>query len=386
MAEQSLVFEKFRVWEVVVPARQDIISAPPSANALYKDNLTWPQLPIHLVEGTTSAGFTAVGESGRGASRAVVEATLHDLLGRNLLATAPATIWMGSADASGLPQSYPLWSWQTQHNKSYQLMESLWVDAVAKAGGMPAHLLFGGAVRHAVVTDFWANRPGPATLAALVHEANERGLRGMKMKCDGSGDTVHALAAVAQDVPDGFHFTIDPMLAWRTLRESARLFEQLERLPFAVQIEDPFPYNVADDWRRARQMSHLTIICHARDETVLEWALREGTADALNVGGEDVSGFFHMANVAEFHGKDCWLGSSLELGVLQHLRLHGAACARNCVLASDLQSEWVREHTLITPRMQYAGGCALVPDRPGLGVELDHDAVARYRRGEFSIP
>lgn len=381
MSTQSLTFTKFHVWQVVVPARADILSAP-SKGQVYTGSTSWPEMPIHLVEGVTSAGFTALGECDRGTPRAVVEATLRELLGRNLLTLSPPTVWM---DHGELPASYPLWSWQRAEGRSYQLLESLWLDAVAKAAGVPVHQLLGGAVRDRVLTAFWANRPPAPTLRALIHEAKERGLGGIKLKSDSTGDTARSLIEIAADVPADFRVTIDPMIAWRSLRESARWFEQLAKLPFAIQIEDPFPYLVVDDWRQARQFKPLTIICHARNEEVFRHALREELADAYNLGGGAVHEFLQASHVAEFFGKDCWQGSSLELGVYQHVRLHVAACARNCLLASDLQSEWVREHTLVTPRMSYADGYALLPNRPGLGVELDHAAVAAYTKAEFTV-
>src|SRR5687767_4683198 len=183
-----LSFTNFRVWQVVVPARQDIISAPVSKGALYRDNLSWPEVIIHLVEGVTSEGFVAVGEADRGTPREMVEATLRDLLGRDLLDTSPATAWMQPRAANGLPMSYPFWSWQAAEDKHYFLLESLWFDAVGKASGLPAHRLMGGAVLDVVAADFWANRPDAAALGALVTEAQERGLRGIKMKCDSTGD------------------------------------------------------------------------------------------------------------------------------------------------------------------------------------------------------
>ncbi|MEZ4862819.1 MAG: mandelate racemase/muconate lactonizing enzyme family protein [Caldilineaceae bacterium] len=381
----QLTFEKFRVWEVVVPARQDILSAPIGKSPVYTGSVTWPEMPIHLVEGVTSAGFTAIGECGRGTSRATVEATLQDLLRRNLLSFTPATIWMGEHDAIGLPPSYPLWSWDLSGERSYALMESLWLDAVGKAAGAPAHQLLGGAVRKAVATDFWVNRPAAATLLALIQEAYGLGLRGMKMKSNMAGDTVQAILTIAADIPADFRFTIDPMTAWRSMREAARYFEKLAKLPFAIQIEDPFPYGARDDWRKARQCFPLTIACHTRTEDVLQLALREDLADTYNLGGGSSYNFLRVAHVAEFVSKDCWHGSALELGVLQHVRLHAAACARNCVLPSDLQSEWVREHTLITPHMTYQDAHALVPDQPGLGIALDHAAVERYTQAVFEI-
>lgn len=385
MSDRTLYFTRFRVWQVVVPAREDIISAPETSGTLYRDNLSWPQMPIHLVEGVTSEGFTALGECDRSTPESAVVATLRELLGRNLLDLSPATAWMQPRNASGLPMSYPSWSWQSAGDRSYWLLESLWVDAVGKAAGLPAHRLFGGAVRDVVAADFWANRPSAKTLAILVAEAIDRGLRGIKMKCDSTGDTVQSLVTIAQDVPPDFRFTIDPMYAWRSLRESARYFEQLARLDHPIQIEDPFPYTVVDDWRRARQIGPMTIVSHPRRADIFRHALREEIADTYNLGGGSCTEFLHTAQVAEFYSKDCWQGSSIEMGVLQHLRLHAAACARNCLLASDLCSEWVREHTLVTPRMAYRDAGAVVPNRPGLGIDLDHAAVDQYAVKQFEI-
>ena len=381
----SLTFTKFNVWQVVVPARQDIISAPVSKGALYRDNLSWPEIIIHLVEGVTSEGFVAVGEADRGTSREVVEATLRDLVGKNLLDMSPATAWMQPRASNGLPMSYPFWSWQAAEGKHYFLLESLWYDAVGKASGLPAHRLMGGAVREVVPADFWANRPSAETLGALVKEAQELGLRGIKMKCDSTGDMVKAVLAVAPDVAPDFRFTIDPMYAWRSMRESARFFEQLAKLEQPIQIEDPFPVTVEDDWRRAREVGPLTIICHPRRSDLFRHALREELADGYNLGGGSVIEFQQMAQIAEFASKDCWHGSSIEMGVLQHLRLHASSTARNCLLASDLCSEWVREHTLVKQRMEYREGGAVVPNRPGLGVELDHDAMKKYTVGAFEV-
>jgi muconate cycloisomerase len=381
----ELRFEKFRVFQVVVPARHDILSAPVSKQAIYSGNLSWPDLPIFLVEGVTNTGITAVGEADRGTPQATVEATLRDLLGRNLLTNTPATMWMNDSDAVGLPARYPYWSWEVMGERSYLLMESLWLDAVGKATGLPAHTLLGGAVRKVVPTDFWANRPSSAVMAKLIAEAQDRGLRGIKMKSDGSGDTARALLEIAADVPAGFRVTIDPMTAWRSLRESARLFDALAKLSCEIQIEDPFPHQAIEDWQRARQFSPITIVCHPRGESNLRLALREEMADAYNLGLGSTYGFLQMAHVIEAADKDCWQGSSLELGVGQHVRLHAAACARSCLLGSDMQSEWVREHTLITPRMSYADGGALVPDRPGLGIELDHAAISGYCLGRFEV-
>lgn len=385
MPVKPISFEKFRVWQVVVPARHEIVSAPSAPGVMYKQSGQWPQMPVHLVEGTTSEGLIAVGESGRGTTQDVVRNTLQALLGRDLRSFTPATAWQDAANATGLPRSYPYWSWELSSDRSYVLLESLWLDATGKMVSMPAHQLLGGACRDRVPVDFWVNRPDAATLSELIQEAVSLGLQGIKMKSSANGDTVNALLEIADDVPAGFHITIDPMCAWRSLHQCARMLEELAQLPFDIQIEDPFPYTAIEDWLAARAISPLTIACHARTEDVLQLAMREEMADTYNLGRGSVHDFLRLSHVTEFVSKDCWQGSSLELGVLQHMRLHASACARNCVLPSDLQSEWVREHTLVTPRMEYEDGHAMVPDRPGLGVELDHSSLEKYVVAQFEM-
>ena len=89
-----LTFERFKVWEVVVPVRADILVAHDTGHSVYSENTSWPELSIFLVEAQTSAGFTAVGEAGRGETRANVENTLRGLLGVDLSTTSASTLWM----------------------------------------------------------------------------------------------------------------------------------------------------------------------------------------------------------------------------------------------------------------------------------------------------
>ena len=378
-------FTSFRVWEVAVPARADLIAAS-AGQATYSQALTWPQMTIHLVEAITDAGFTAVGESGRGESREAVERTLRELLGRDIGSFHPATVWSGDHHANGLPAPYPLASWNLGSGRSYAVLESLWLDAAGKAAGLPAHALLGGAVRDRVPVDFWANRPGATSLAKLVDEAVALGLHGIKLKGTAAGETAIAVAQVAKDASQGFHFTIDPMCAWRSFKEAKHFFALLAARPREVRIEDPFPHDAFREWDKAgRAFPHITLAWHARDEATLRGALERQPADVLSLSGSSALDFVQASSLARHHHFDCWHGSALELGVLQHWRLHASACAPNCILPCDLQSEWVREHTLVTPRMTYLDGFAVVPQTPGLGVALDHQAINRYQCNQWEI-
>jgi muconate cycloisomerase len=54
----------------------------------------------------------------------------------------------------------------------------------------------------------------------------------------------------------------------------------------------------------------------------------------------------------------------------------------NCTLGSDLCGNFVHEHSLLSEPL-VVDGYAIVPDKPGLGVELDEEAVQRYTREHY---
>ena len=58
--------------------------------------------------------------------------------------------------------------------------------------------------------------------------------------------------------------------------------------------------------------------------------------------------------------------------------LHSCAAAANCTLPSDILS-YERVDDLIVKPIEIRESYALVSDRPGLGVELDEDAVLKYQ-------
>ena len=75
----------------------------------------------------------------------------------------------------------------------------------------------------------------------------------------------------------------------------------------------------------------------------------------------------------------------VDLGVLEAVHLHAAACAAACTLPSDIFGRRIREHDLLVNPIEISGGVAVVPRTAGLGVSLDLDAVARVydRRGHL---
>jgi L-alanine-DL-glutamate epimerase-like enolase superfamily enzyme len=51
--------------------------------------------------------------------------------------------------------------------------------------------------------------------------------------------------------------------------------------------------------------------------------------------------------------------------------------------ASDCRTHLVFEHTLLRNELVIKDGTARVPERPGLGIEVDEAALERYAQGEW---
>ena len=68
----------------------------------------------------------------------------------------------------------------------------------------------------------------------------------------------------------------------------------------------------------------------------------------------------------------------MDLGIRDMSSVHAAAAA-GCELPSDIIGNILREDDLIVEPIAFEDGALVVPDAPGLGIELDGDALEKYR-------
>ena len=91
-----------------------------------------------------------------------------------------------------------------------------------------------------------------------------------------------------------------------------------------------------------------------------------------------MASFISNAYLAGAAGMPVWHGSGHELGILDAAMLHSCAAAANCTLPSDILS-YERVDDLIVKPIDIRESYAYPANRPGLGIELDEEAVRRYR-------
>jgi muconate cycloisomerase len=68
----------------------------------------------------------------------------------------------------------------------------------------------------------------------------------------------------------------------------------------------------------------------------------------------------------------------MDLGIRDMSSVHAAAAA-GCRIPSDIIGHLLREDDLIVEPIRFEDGALVVPETPGLGVELDRAALEKYR-------
>ena len=68
--------------------------------------------------------------------------------------------------------------------------------------------------------------------------------------------------------------------------------------------------------------------------------------------------------------------SNSHVGISLMAMTHLAAAIPNLTYACDTHYPWQYEELLIGGRIPFDDGCVVIPDKPGLGIELDRDALA----------
>jgi L-alanine-DL-glutamate epimerase-like enolase superfamily enzyme len=91
-----------------------------------------------------------------------------------------------------------------------------------------------------------------------------------------------------------------------------------------------------------------------------------------------MASFVSNSYLAGAVGIPVWHGSGHELGVLDAAMAHSCAASANCTLGSDILS-YQRVDDLVVQPIEIRDSHVIMSDRPGLGVELDEDAVRKYR-------
>lgn len=254
---------------------------------------------------------------------------------------------------------------------------ALW-DIKAKALDIPLWQLMGGRFR---------DRVRCYVHASTVQSASEAIASGFDaIKTGNVRDVIEKVSALRAALGNSVDIAIDlhgP--PWYTACDAIRAIRALE--PFdPLFIEEPVPPEDIEGLRRIRAATDVPLA--AGERSSLLWGYRrligEGLVDIVQPDPGRVGGLTQLRKIAAY-AEAHFVTVAPHAGTLgpiaEFAAIHFLATIPNLLIHERFRVDWPGRDEVITHQLEVSGGHVLVPDRPGLGVDIVEEAIANYPPG-----
>jgi glucarate dehydratase len=352
-----------------------------------------------IIEVDTSDGVTGLGESyGDAGHLARLRRVGDELIGLDVFATnemltrtSRALHGVVGADRHGLTGAI---SGAGTVLRTYAAFEVAALDIQGKMLGRPVVDLLGGAVRTTVPFSAylfykWAAHPGEAPdrfgealdADAIVLQARtmltQYGFRAVKLKGGvlAPEEEIATIDALRRAFPDVV-LRLDPNTAW-SVATSIKVGHELDGV--LEYLEDPTPgLDAMAEVARDVSMPLATNMCVVGFEDVAPAVAKRSVqvilADHHYWGG--LAKVQDLSAVCDTFDLGLSMHSNSHLGISLAAMTHVAAAVPNLTYALDTHWPW-KDEDVVVEAPRFVDGAIKVSSAPGLGVELDYDALAR---------
>jgi muconate cycloisomerase len=257
-------------------------------------------------------------------------------------------------------------------------------DLLGRALGVGLHTLLGGAPQPLPIK-YVIGMIEPGRAREEASWALAEGFDTLKVKAGGPlAADLERIREVVEVAGSAARVGVDVNAGW-DLPTALAALRPLAELGVAF-LEQPVPASSPQAMRALTSRSETPIVAHesifelrdaaaaAREPLAHVWALTPSTHGGL-LPTLDILG------IARGAGVPCLLGSTVELGVATAFlaQIGGAIDAfRVCPVPSDVIGPLYHEADIVATPIRIEGGLAYVPAGPGLGVELDEDALRSF--------
>lgn len=262
---------------------------------------------------------------------------------------------------------------------------ALW-DIKGKALGQPVHRLLGGPHRTAIRAYASTLMPEtPEETREAVSGLAGRGFAAIKLGWGPFGrdaDLDVALVRAAREAAgDEIDLMFDIGLGWPNADHAIRQVRRFEEYrPYWV--EEPFWPDETAAYRKLADAVETRIACGEEDAT--RWGfdlLMERTGvdviqpDVTRAGG--ISELARIAQLADLRGV-AMVPHSWSTGIIKAASLHVIGAMPNATFLEYCVQETALNQLLTVERFPVVNGMVELPEKPGLGVEIDEEVVRRY--------
>lgn len=251
---------------------------------------------------------------------------------------------------------------------------ALW-DIKGKALNVPVYELLGGKIRDSV--RLYAHAHTPERGRELV----ERGFGALKT--GGVTDPLNKVVALRKELGEEIDLMVDihgP--PWLTTADAIRMGQALEEFDLLF-YEDPVAPEDIEAIARVSAAVNLPIAAGERHATI--WGTKElierEIIDVVQPDTGRAAGLLQMKKIAAmaeahyigFAPHDGSLGPVAEMAAV-----HLCATLPNFLILEHLEDDVPQRYEVMQPQPQIVNGFMLVPDAPGLGVDIVEEAIVHY--------
>jgi len=258
---------------------------------------------------------------------------------------------------------------------------ALW-DIRGKAVGLPLAELMGGRIRDEVEVAACMGIASYEQSRELAAYYVERGFSALKTKAGADmQEDVDMVRGIRDGVGDRLRLRVDPNCGY-TREQSAELARRLEEYDLEY-LEQPLPVAPLSDaaWLRTQTRIPIALNESVTDPASVIRILRENAADFILPDTHIAGGLqpcIDIGHICAAAGLSCIMHCGHDLGPKTAAMVHVAASGIAYSLPND-STYYGLADDVITERLQILNGKIQVPQRPGLGIEIDRDKLERYR-------
>ena len=214
-----------------------------------------------------------------------------------------------------------------------------------------------------------------------------QGFRTYKMKCITEAEktpeeriryVTDRVEAIHQILPE---MIVRPDIRWQleevwVAQELARRLQNYRLDCLESPIRKQSAAGTFSEWGRLRQTINIPIADHIGNTNLIT-AFQSQALDYAIIGAASHIETINQSYLAHQLGMGGW-SQTVAYGPGAAMGLHVAACMPNLTQAYDVVGPMAWENTLVNEDFPFENGCFLVPDRPGLGYTLNHEATKAY--------
>jgi L-alanine-DL-glutamate epimerase-like enolase superfamily enzyme len=214
--------------------------------------------------------------------------------------------------------------------------------------------------------------------AAEAKHAYALGYRLHKIKARPWFEVQEQVEAITAVVPDDYQLRVDANDSFETAARTIEVARQLK--DFNIEsFETPIPQSHIDGYREIKQHTDMPITIHFGNPDPVE-AIRAKMNDSFIIAYPDsrAANAKREAIISDAAHLLVWI-QIVGLGITTSYVMHLAAVMRNATMPA-ITLNALRAFDIVTPStIPLVDGYATIPDKPGLGVELDEDALDNCR-------